>query len=40
MLGDAARIQELIRSLQDGEPVPEEERRLFAPGVTMGGAPP
>jgi serine/threonine-protein kinase HipA len=40
MLGDAARIQELIRSLQDGEQVPEEERRLLAPGVTMGGARP
>ncbi len=40
VLGDAARIQELIRSLQDGEPVPEEERRLLAPGVTMGGARP
>lgn len=39
-LRDAARIQELIRSLQYGEPVPEEERRLLAPGVTMGGARP
>ncbi|HSC13572.1 MAG TPA: HipA domain-containing protein [Gammaproteobacteria bacterium] len=40
VLGDAARIQELIRRLQDGESVPEQERRLLAPGVTMGGARP
>jgi serine/threonine-protein kinase HipA len=40
VLGDAGRIQELIRSLQDGEPVPDRERRLLAPGVTMGGARP
>ncbi len=40
VLGDAVRIQELIRSLQDGEPVSEKERRLLAPGVTMGGARP
>jgi serine/threonine-protein kinase HipA len=40
VLGDAARIQELIRKLQDGESVPERERRLLAPGVTMGGARP
>ena len=40
VLGDAARIQELIHSLQYGEPVPEQERRLLAPGVTMGGARP
>jgi serine/threonine-protein kinase HipA len=39
-LRDAARIQELIRSLQDNEPVPADERRLLAPGVTMGGARP
>ena len=39
-LGDAARIQELIRMLQDGEPPPDAERRLLAPGVTMGGARP
>jgi serine/threonine-protein kinase HipA len=26
--------------LQDGEPLPESERRLLAPGVTMGGARP
>ena len=39
-LGDAARIQELIRMLQDGEPLPDAERRLLAPGVTMGGARP
>jgi serine/threonine-protein kinase HipA len=40
VLGDAVRIQELIRRLQDGEPVPDPERRLLAPGVTMGGARP
>lgn len=39
-LRDTARIQELVRSLQDNEPVPDEERRLLAPGVTMGGARP
>ena len=39
-LRDAARIQELIRRLQYGEAVPEQERRLLAPGVTMGGARP
>jgi serine/threonine-protein kinase HipA len=39
-LRDTARIEELIRSLQDNEPVPDEERRLLAPGVTMGGARP
>jgi serine/threonine-protein kinase HipA len=39
-LRDVARIQELIRSLQNGEPVPEAERRLLAPGATMGGARP
>jgi serine/threonine-protein kinase HipA len=40
VLRDAARIQELIRRLQDGEQVPDKERRLLAPGVTMGGARP
>jgi serine/threonine-protein kinase HipA len=40
VLGDAARIQELIRRLQDGDSVPDRERRLLAPGVTMGGARP
>jgi serine/threonine-protein kinase HipA len=40
VLGDAVRIQELIRRLLDGEPVPDRERRLLAPGVTMGGARP
>jgi len=40
VLGDAVRIQELIRRLHDGETVPDKERRLLAPGVTMGGARP
>jgi len=39
-LGDARRMHELIRKLRDGELVPEDERRLLAPGVTMGGARP
>ena len=39
-LADAGRIQELIRKLEDGESVPDNERRLLAPGVTMGGARP
>jgi serine/threonine-protein kinase HipA len=39
-LRDTARIQELIRCLQDNEPVPADERRLLAPGVTMGGVRP
>jgi len=39
-LGDARRMHDLIRKLQDGEPVPDAERRLLAPGVTMGGARP
>lgn len=39
-LRDTARIEELIRSLQENEPVAAEERRLLAPGVTMGGARP
>lgn len=39
-LGDANRIYELTRKLQDNEPVPEAERRLLSPGVTLGGARP
>jgi serine/threonine-protein kinase HipA len=39
-LGDADQIHELIRKVQDNEPVPEEKQRLISPGVTMGGARP
>ena len=39
-LGDANQMQELIRKVLDNEPVPAEQKRLIAPGVTMGGARP
>jgi serine/threonine-protein kinase HipA len=39
-LGDADQIHELIRKVQDNEPVPAEQKRLISPGVTMGGARP
>jgi serine/threonine-protein kinase HipA len=39
-LGDADQIHELIRKVQDNEPVAEEQQRLISPGVTMGGARP
>jgi serine/threonine-protein kinase HipA len=39
-LGDADQIHELIRKVQDNEPVPAEQKRLILPGVTMGGARP
>ena len=39
-LGDADQIHELIRKVQDNEPVPAEQQRLISPGVTMGGARP
>src|SRR5580700_5275556 len=39
-LGDADQIHELIRKVQDNEPVPAEHSRLISPGVTMGGARP
>jgi len=39
-LGDAERIQELIRKVQANEPVAEPQRRLISPGATMGGAKP
>ncbi|GAB2483689.1 HipA domain-containing protein [Comamonas humi] len=37
---DAQAIQALVRQVLDGSPVPREQRRLIAPGVTMGGARP
>jgi serine/threonine-protein kinase HipA len=40
LLEDADRIHELVRRVQANEPVPAAQRRLIAPGVTMGGARP
>jgi serine/threonine-protein kinase HipA len=37
---DADQIQELVRKVQANEPVPQAQRRLISPGVTMGGARP
>ncbi|MDP1902271.1 MAG: HipA domain-containing protein [Rubrivivax sp.] len=39
-LADVAQIDELVKKIVAGEPVPAEQRRLIAPGVTMGGARP
>ncbi len=39
-LGDVEQIQALVRKVQMGVPVQEHERRLIAPGATMGGARP
>ena len=39
-LREADRIHELIRKVQDNEPIPTELRRLVSPGATMGGARP
>ena len=39
-LDEADQIHELIRKIQDNEPVPPEQKRLISPGVTMGGARP
>src|ERR1700685_328939 len=39
-LDDADQIHELIRKVQDNEPVPAEHKRLISPGVTIGGARP
>jgi serine/threonine-protein kinase HipA len=39
-LRDADEIHELIRKIQDNEPVPAAQKRLISPGVTMGGARP
>jgi serine/threonine-protein kinase HipA len=39
-LDDANQIHELIRKVQDNEPVSAEHKRLISPGVTMGGARP
>jgi serine/threonine-protein kinase HipA len=40
MLEEADQIHDLIRKVQDNEPVPSEQKRLISPGVTMGGARP
>ena len=39
-LADVAQIDELVKKVSAGEPVPAQQRRLIAPGVTMGGARP
>ena len=39
-LEDADRIHELIRKVQDNEPIPTALRRLVSPGATLGGARP
>jgi len=39
-LVDVAQIDELVKKVAAGEPVPAEQRRLIAPGATMGGARP
>ena len=39
-LGDADRIQELVRKILANEPVPEMQKRLISPGVSFGGAKP
>jgi serine/threonine-protein kinase HipA len=39
-LGDVERIHELVRRLLQNEPIPAEQKRLLAPGTTMGGAHP
>ena len=39
-LQDADQVHDLIRRVQDNEPIPAELRRLVSPGATMGGARP
>jgi serine/threonine-protein kinase HipA len=39
-LQEADRIHELIRKVEDNEPIPTELRRLVSPGASMGGARP
>ena len=39
-LEEADDIHELVRKVQANEPVPEAQKRLISPGVTMGGARP
>ncbi len=40
VLGDVRKIHELVRRVMANEPIPEHEKRLLAPGSTMGGARP
>ena len=39
-LAEADRIHDLVRKVQDNEPIPLELKRLVSPGATMGGARP
>jgi serine/threonine-protein kinase HipA len=39
-LQEADQIHELVRRVQDNEPIPSELRRLVSPGATLGGARP
>lgn len=39
-LDNANEVHELIRKIQANEPVPDAQKRLISPGVTMGGARP
>lgn len=39
-LEEADQIHDIIRKVQENEPVPAAEKRLISPGVTMGGARP
>ncbi|HEV2269789.1 MAG TPA: HipA domain-containing protein [Steroidobacteraceae bacterium] len=39
-LAEANRIHDLVRKVQDNEPIPPELKRLVSPGATMGGARP
>ncbi len=39
-LGDVNQIHELVRRVLENEPIPPEQKRLLAPGTTMGGARP
>jgi serine/threonine-protein kinase HipA len=39
-LADAEHIQELVRKILANEPVPEMQKRLISPGVSLGGAKP
>ena len=39
-LRDVKQIQDLVRRVLENEPIPPEQKRLLAPGTTMGGARP
>ena len=39
-LGDVSSMAALVKNIMDGEPVAPEQRRLIAPGATLGGARP